>query len=46
MNKTQAIELIVNEYEKASRKFPKFNTAYEGYAVILEEMDELWTEIK
>ena len=26
--------------------FPPFNTAHEGYAVLLEEVDELWAEIK
>lgn len=26
--------------------FPLFNSSHEGYAVILEEMDELWDAIK
>lgn len=30
----------------ALEKFPAFNSAHEGYAVILEELDELWMEIK
>lgn len=46
MEKFEAHNLILNEYDKAVRKFPKFNSAHEGYAVILEEMDELWHEIK
>ena len=26
--------------------FPPFHSAHEGYAVLLEEVDELWDEIK
>lgn len=28
------------------RKIPKYNSAHEAYAVILEELDELWVEVK
>lgn len=31
---------------RARDAHPKFNTDHEGYAVILEELDELWDEIK
>ena len=38
---------IVAELVIARRHNPeKFNSPHEGYAVILEEMDELWDEIK
>ena len=40
------IELIKKEYFEAERKFPAFNSSHEGYAIILEELDELWDEIK
>ena len=30
----------------ATKKFSKFSSTHEGYAVILEELDELWHEIK
>ena len=46
MEKNQAIELILSEYSFATTKFPKFNGSHEGYAVILEELDELWDCIK
>jgi len=34
------------EYLRASKKFGAFNSTHEGYAVILEELDEMWDEIK
>jgi molybdopterin biosynthesis enzyme len=40
-----AVHAVVAEYLSASRKHPKFNSAHEGYAVILEEMDELKDEV-
>ncbi len=42
----EILEEINEEYERASKKFPRFNSAHEGYAVIKEEVDELWDEIK
>ena len=37
---------IGDEYERACKKFSKFNSRHEGYAVILEELDEAWDSIK
>ena len=34
------------ELTRAQSKFPPFNSGHEGYAVILEELDELWREIR
>ena len=42
----QWIDQILAEYNCATQKFGKFNSAHEGYAVLLEEVDELWDEIK
>ena len=44
--KEKALEEILKEYRKATMKFSAFNSTHEGYAVILEELDELWDEIK
>jgi len=34
------------EIGRAVRKYPKFNSAHEGWAVLREEVDELWDEVK
>jgi hypothetical protein len=37
---------VADEHSKAINKFSKFNSSHEGYAVIKEELDELWDIIK
>lgn len=37
---------VKNELKSAKLKFNDFNSYHEGYAVILEEMEEVWEEIK
>jgi hypothetical protein len=37
---------ILEELRNAERRFPDFNSPHEGYAIILEELDEAWHEIK
>ena len=37
---------VAEELDRALRKHGKMANAHEGYAVILEELDELWDEIK
>jgi hypothetical protein len=41
-----ALDAVVNEYYSATEHHGPFNSAHEGYSVILEELDELWDEIK
>ena len=41
-----AISLTYRELMDATQNFGAFNTPHEGYAVILEELDELWDAIK
>ena len=43
---TAAVDDIRDEAERAMAKFATFNSSHEGYAVILEELDEMWDEIK
>ena len=40
------IELVLNEYDRATKKFGEFNSTHEGYAIIQEELDELWDAVK
>lgn len=40
------LERVTDELAAARRKFPNFHSAHEGYAVLLEECDELWDAIK
>lgn len=41
------MEMVDDELVKAITKHPhKFNSTHEGYAIILEELDEAWDEIK
>ncbi|MFW6149830.1 MAG: hypothetical protein ACOC6D_08225 [Atribacterota bacterium] len=42
----ELLDRVTKEYQKAISKFSTFNTAHEGYAIIKEELDELWDEIK
>ena len=47
MNRTETIlNDIVQEFDRASLKFPQFASAHEGYAILKEEVDELWDVIK
>lgn len=41
-----AIDEAAAELAKARAKFARFNSAHEGYAVLKEEVDELWDEVK
>jgi NTP pyrophosphatase (non-canonical NTP hydrolase) len=42
----EILKEVFEEYQRATRRFNNFNSAHEGYAVLKEEVDELWDEIK
>jgi hypothetical protein len=39
-------EMVVDELSSARAGHAPINSLHEGYAVILEEMDELWEEVR
>jgi hypothetical protein len=41
-----AVGSIREEFFRATRLHGSFNSAHEGYAALLEEVDELWDAIK
>lgn len=45
LRKHLALELIVGELQRA-QVWPAMNSAHEGYAVLAEEVDELWDHVK
>lgn len=42
----KVLALVYDELIKATQKFGPFTSNHEGYAIILEELDEAWDEIK
>lgn len=42
----EILELVKSELARATLVNGAFNSAHEGYAVLLEEVDELWDEVK
>lgn len=42
----KCLELAKKEYERSNKLYPMFHSTHEGYAVIKEEVDELWDYIK
>ncbi len=45
-NVSQVVDLVLKELERASASNKPFNSPHEGFAVLLEEVDELWDEVK
>jgi hypothetical protein len=44
--KAVATIMILKEYDRAVAANKPFNSAHEGWAVLKEEVDELWDEVK
>ena len=40
------LKMLSKEVIRATSKFGAFNNAHEGYAILLEEVDELWDGVK
>lgn len=46
MTDETALDLICRELSRARRLYPQFHSGHEGIAVIQEEVDELWADVK
>ena len=46
MNQDDACAIVGLELGRALNRFPQMASPHEGYAVVLEEMDELWDIVK
>lgn len=46
MKSDEALRMVALEVERVSKEHDPYRSSHEGYAVILEEMDELWDEVK
>lgn len=42
----ELVRLVGDELERALKRFPRFNSPHEGWAVIREELDELWEHVR
>lgn len=46
MEKIEALELISEECDRATENYGKFPSSFHGFAVMKEELDEVWDSIK
>ncbi len=46
MDRSRAFRMVTAESHRAAQLFTPFNSPHEGFAVLLEEVDELWAEVK
>ena len=42
----ESIEDVFKEIKRAFNKYKPMNSAHEGYAILIEEVDELWDEVR
>ena len=42
----QELNEVIDELDRATKNFPPMRSAHEGYAILAEEVEELWDEIK
>lgn len=43
---SETLQGVDDELKKAVANWPAFNSAHEGFAVLAEELDELWDHVK
>jgi NTP pyrophosphatase (non-canonical NTP hydrolase) len=42
----EALDEVINEALVAAARFDDYNSAHEGWAVMFEEVEELWEEVR
>ena len=42
----KAVDEVAEELVRALQRYPSFRSDHEGYAILLEEVEELWAEVK
>jgi hypothetical protein len=42
----EIVQEVLAELDSATAKFSTFHSSHEGYAILKEEVDELWDEVK
>lgn len=45
-NRDFIVQEVLKELDRAEKKFGPFNSAHEGWAVLMEEVDELWEAVR
>lgn len=43
---TSIVADVIDEFNSATNKHPAFNSRHEAFAILEEEVDELWAEVK
>lgn len=46
MTRNVAMQLVKTELMFTDKNCPRFHSTHEGYAIMKEEIDELWDEVK
>lgn len=46
MSLSALLDVIGDEVRRAEDLHPRINSLHEGYAVILEELDEVWEQVR
>jgi len=46
MSDINFFDMVENELAHAQESYPKFNSEHEGFAVLKEEVDELWEAVR
>ncbi len=46
MSESKACNAVLRELARARKKFPAMASSHEGFAILKEEVDELWDDVR